>query len=124
MKYKFIEQKTWNAPFVLVIASDKIFTDWLNKIQKERKFDYDDEECDGGYYDFKKTIKAIDVRRIIWLKEFRNTAESIGILSHEILHYVIRTLHNKGITLDHNSEEAYTYLFDYTLTACLKALKK
>lgn len=124
MKYKIIEQKTWDAPFALVVAPDKDFTLWLNEIQDQEKFEVDDDENLGGYYSFKKTIPLLNVKRIIWLPSFKNTPLDIGILGHELLHYTIRTLSNKGIRMCPESEEAYTYLFDTTLSTCLKVLLK
>ena len=56
----------------------------------------------------------------MWVKDDKN----IAILAHEILHLVFELLHRKGITYCSESEEAFTYDFQWWLETILAKSKK
>lgn len=60
---------------------------------------------------------------LIWLKEFNGTPENYATLVHEVMHYVFCRLGSFGMKLCEESEEAYTYLVDSTITKILKGIK-
>lgn len=50
---------------------------------------------------------------IIWMPNIPDTVGQYGVLVHEIMHFVYRFLAERGMTMNDNSEEAYTYLAEY-----------
>ena len=132
-KYWIIKQDVWDAPVALFInIPDKEMTDYLNEIytgkayapKGEPEFSTDVNQL-GVYIQSLTDFKEIGVRRLIWVKDYKKgNLNHLGALTHEIMHYVHRTLKDKGMTLCSESEEAYTYLMEYTLKECWKILNK
>lgn len=50
---------------------------------------------------------------VIWLGSFDWSIEDQTTLIHELQHFVIKTLRERGIEINEHTEEAYTYYFDY-----------
>lgn len=51
---------------------------------------------------------------LIWMPEIPEKIAQYGVLVHEILHFVYRFLAERGMVMNDSSEEAYTYLAEYT----------
>lgn len=49
----------------------------------------------------------------IWLRDTSLTAESIGVINHEIFHLTYYIMHRAGIPLSDDTDEAYAYELDY-----------
>lgn len=62
--------------------------------------------------------------RFVWIKYFDKTPDSIGTLSHEILHLVLRICEYKGIpvTTEYNADETVAYLLDFYMRRALEKL--
>lgn len=54
--------------------------------------------------------------------DFKNTPSGIGILNHELLHLVHDVMQIAGVKYSDDSEEAYTYYFDYLTEKILNKL--
>ncbi len=130
MKKYIIQSDTFDAPFLLLVCKDsKQAADFLNAQQTVKSDDdkfYSVPDSTMGSasqvgHDFK-----CGVRRVIWLRKFnKRNLDDVGVLIHELNHYVIGTLRDKGIWLDSkgSSEEAYTYLLESVFKKCWKVLK-
>lgn len=64
--------------------------------------------------------------RVIWLEEFNNKNDRVGVLVHETTHAVVRILEHKGIpfTSHDNQDETFAYLMDYFISNFLYQFKK
>lgn len=51
---------------------------------------------------------------LIWMPEMPEKIAHYGVLVHEIFHFVYRFLAERGLVMNDSSEEAYTYLAEYT----------
>ncbi len=59
----------------------------------------------------------------IWLKKYDGSIESQGVLTHELLHFVMDTMKTKNMLLDEvSANEPACYLLEYYFTECLKKL--
>ena len=51
---------------------------------------------------------------LLWMPEIPEKIAHYGVLVHEIFHFVYRFLGERGLVMNDSSEEAYTYLAEYT----------
>lgn len=86
------------------------------------------EKCVGGQITFNSEWDGAFYGKerdgYIWIEEFDNTIEDIGLLSHEILHFTFHSLGNIGLDVSPESDEAYTYFFQYYQGRLLKKMLK
>jgi len=54
-----------------------------------------------------------DNTAFIWMQEIDTRSERVSVLAHECLHITFRILTRRGIEHSRESEEAYTYLFQF-----------
>lgn len=67
--------------------------------------------------------KGACIGYFIWINHFDWTIESQGTVAHEIWHLVTWSLMERGIDLDHNSDEAFAYYYGYWFRSIWKELK-
>ncbi len=60
-----------------------------------------------------------DGQCIIYLPKFPVTPREVAILGHEILHATFSILSHCGVEYSEESEEAYTYLYEFLLSKAL-----
>ena len=72
---------------------------------------------------FEDKSKSYEVH-VIALQEFSLTPQWIGVLVHESIHAVQTALDSRGLQMDDNTIEAYTYTQDWLVTQCLKLLER
>jgi len=79
--------------------------------------------------DFEKIVFDTYWEEIKWIEAFYKSIEweihlrpnyKISVLSHEILHMVLRTLESVWIVYSWDSEEAFTYLMEYSMESALE----
>ena len=58
----------------------------------------------------------------IWIRSFDNNVEDIGLLSHELMHFTFNVLGWAGMRATPESDEAYTYFFQYYQVKLLKKM--
>jgi hypothetical protein len=61
------------------------------------------------------TYELSDCRYLIWFRDYRNTPKFIGVLAHEVYHFVHFMMRNIGQEPSEDSEESYAYLVGYTV---------
>jgi len=61
---------------------------------------------------------------VIWLKKWDGTPASIGVLSHEITHYILDVMDDKGIPVRVENSEVQAYMQEYVLRKALEELAK
>jgi hypothetical protein len=69
-------------------------------------------EVEGLYYDS------------IWLRRFDGGAQDVGVLTHEVYHYVCDVLSAKGIRRTRSTEEAYAYMLGFVMAQAVRKLTK
>lgn len=60
--------------------------------------------------------------RIVYIQSFDKTAGSLGIISHELFHLVVRICSDKGVRVSVGSDEAAAYLYEFYMFECVKHL--
>lgn len=68
------------------------------------------------------TYDLNDGRYLLSFSSFSNDVQDLALLSHEVFHLTFMVLRNAGLTLSHDSEEAYAYLLQYIVESFLKKL--
>ncbi len=63
------------------------------------------------------------MRGLLYSKQFKWTIQDQTTMIHELQHFVWRVLRTRGINLTPETEEAYTYYFDYWMEKIWEALK-
>ena len=101
----------------------------LEKMLKKKKIIGKDADLSGleGAHGAQPTfIDEQGVTRVLWLKQWKNKAEDIGRLAHEVSHLVIRICDWKGVPFDgdRNNDETFAYLVDYFVIKALTELNK
>jgi hypothetical protein len=75
-----------------------------------------DDACDGITY-------HTSIGNLIFMHEFTDTPESIGVLAHELLHATFNVLNERGVKEEAGNEEAAAYLLDTLISKSLKWLR-
>lgn len=73
-----------------------------------------------AYYIYNNNIKI----KLIRLKKMDNYSNFLSVLSHEVLHAVVGILTDKGIYLNNDTEEVFTYLQQYLMKQITKEFFK
>lgn len=60
---------------------------------------------------------------LVWLEQYKGSAQDTDILIHEVLHLVHAVLGQAGLKLCDESEEAYAYLAGHFAREIIKAIK-
>lgn len=92
-------------------------TEMAKRLEKEGVKDLDVDyfkEADGSQMRFTEET-ADSSFRVVWLRTFEKTPQSIATASHEIFHLVVRICDHKGIpiTSEYNADETPAYLHDF-----------
>lgn len=77
-----------------------------------------DEDCGNGL-----TIHFSTLQTVIWMKSKPSNINELAILNHEILHAVMFILDSVNIKLSKDSDEAFTYFYEYVCKKIYKKLK-
>lgn len=78
--------------------------EFLRYTKKKYHITYEDSNSVGNYYE-----SVGDMPDIIFMPKFSWRIADQVALTHELLHFIFHALGNSGISLDRNSEEAFTY---------------
>lgn len=78
--------------------------DFVGYTKEKYHITYESFDGQGGYYE-----SVGEMPDMIYLPKFSWDLQDILVITHELLHFVFRALGNAGISLDRNSEEAFTY---------------
>ena len=96
--------------------------DDFNKFMKRNyKYEVGSDNFDGL---FVSLPKGEFESHFIYLKYFPETPYSIGVLCHEVLHFVFHICTNSGIKKHKHSEETYTYLHQQLIEKALEKISK
>lgn len=120
LKIHKIKVDVFDAPFLLIIGPADLLDSWLTKKAINCEMDPNDQ---GMHIASSENFKGMECRRLIWLSKFKGGHDDLGTLYHEVLHYTLAALRDKGFKPTHDSEEAYTYLAEHAFKECLKALR-
>lgn len=97
--------------------------DLIKYFKRKYQFDYEpDNDFDAIHYRIENKTQGLKHNYILFLSKFNNTPEGIGILNHELLHLIYDVLQEVGMKYSGDSEEAYTYYFDYLTEKILNKL--
>lgn len=101
-----------------LVGNREHFTKFM---KRNHKFDVGSDKFDGLFV----SIPKEDCESyFIYLKELPQTPYSIGVLSHEVLHFVFHICSTCGIKKHAHSEEAYTYLQQQLIEKVLEKINK
>jgi len=62
--------------------------------------------------------------RFLWFERVNTEPEELGLVVHEVLHFVFAELKDAGIKHSEESEEIYTYLLQHIVVNLFAALEK
>jgi hypothetical protein len=91
----------YNRDLVVFIGDKEKFLEYT---KKKYHITYEDSDSAGNYYE-----SVGDMPDVIYMPNFEWKLEDILAITHELLHFTFHALGNAGISLDRNSEEAFTY---------------
>jgi len=77
---------------------------FIKHTKEKYRITYESLDGQGGYYE-----SVGEMPDMIYLPSFVWDLQDILVITHELLHFVFHALGNAGISLDRNSEEAFTY---------------
>lgn len=108
-------------PFTLILS--------INDSKKEVKRFFKENKLKCKHDCFIKNSDAIFIKFannqfFIRIKNWKNKSKQIGLLSHELLHCTFSVMNEIGVRYSDESEEAYTYFFQYLLEQSLKEIEK
>jgi hypothetical protein len=112
MKYLVVKEPVYGSAFTLFY--DCSFEQMRKFVEKNRP---DAEKIDEGdmsgcgYFSSLKDGKSRS--RVIWIETFDCSIEGVKTIVHELLHATFETHRRNGLELCKQSEEAYTYLFEF-----------
>ena len=111
--------------------SHKKVKSWINKnldYKLEEYTNLDDlvpEHCFGTAFELKiKDKEARETKHCIYLADFDGSIGDFSILNHEMYHLTNQALRFAGITANEESEEAFTYFYDYITEVIYGLLEK
>ena len=110
MKIQRLPDHSYFRTVDLVIGSDKELDRWLK--QKDPK----DAWTGAGRW----TRFGDRMHHYVLLTTSGSRVDRIAVLAHELLHLTFQVLHDVGLTLAEESEEAFTYYFQGMLSRALK----
>lgn len=62
--------------------------------------------------------------RLLWFKRVSTTPEDLGLIMHEILHFVFAELRDMGVKPSEDSEEVYTYFMQNIVVNLFDVMKR
>lgn len=119
-KWKYIRNDTYKRGITVFMGSVEDFVHFLENSSYKN-----DEELIKLARGFKQRraqatcYNVTDGQCIIYLPKFPVTPEEVAILGHEVLHATFFFLSYCGIKYTEESEEAYTYLYEFLLAKAL-----
>lgn len=115
----------YDAPLVLHI--DIPWKDWFRYVESTYGRMDDNPERNSpplGEFRWHTNLKTKKVDRVIWLPSFKHSIKDMGVLLHEVVHYVTNVCYARDIKMEWKNDEPLTWLIEYTFRECLEALKK
>ena len=91
----------YNVQLAVFIGDKQQFLDYT---KRKYHITYESFDGQGGYYQ-----SVGEMPDMIYLPKFSWDLQDILVITHELLHFVFHALGNAGISLDRQSEEAFTY---------------
>lgn len=120
-KWKYIRNDTYRRGITVVIGSVKEFIKFLESSSYKN-----DKELMENVKEHENTSALAtcyndhtDGQCIIRVPDYPITPAQIACLGHEILHAVFFILQYCGVNYSEDSEEAFTYLYEFFLTKAL-----
>jgi hypothetical protein len=71
-----------------------------------------------------KTIFLSGGQTLIWLSDYKNKPEYMGLLAHEVFHATFFLMNHVGIRHADESEEAFTYAAQWLMVQLMDALTR
>lgn len=120
-KWKYIRNDTYRRGITIFIGNNKEYINFL----KNSTYRNDNELIEGASTIENRDALACcyndnnDGQCIIYLPFFPETPAQIACLGHELLHAVFHILSWCGVKYSDESEEAFTYLYEFFLNKAL-----
>ncbi len=110
IKDKYYEQNIW-----VIVGEKELFKKYVSRKYKMPDLSWIDEKGRDGDAKTITLQHGEAVHTIVWIVTFKWKVFEMGLLVHELLHVVTKTLKDIGFKFSEDSEEAYTYYLQ-TLT--------
>lgn len=97
------------------------FVKWLKRHTNEDLSDLGEYEAGQGLHIGIKN-KSGQPSHAIWIKHFDWTIPDMGVLAHELIHFIMAVLHQKRIPIRQENDEVFAYLYEYYFTQAFRKL--
>lgn len=111
MKVIRIKEDHFNAPL-----------SWLTECTEQEYFDFVSQYVEGLEYDLGGDGHCIveNGYSIIWVDDSLDAQKYIETLSHELIHYCTKNLHDNGVPVSWENDESLAYYHTKMFRKCIK----
>lgn len=106
-----VPENVYRVPFYLILTDNReAGIKWLKE-----NYVNDDYSFLGGTANGHFLWQATKNEAVVWITD----PNDITCLAHELAHYTIAVLECRGVPIKEETSEAFTYLLQYALIACM-----
>ena len=110
-----IPENVYRVPInILLVKEHDAGIEWVRKNYADKGDDLSFIKKAGGHYYSKRSRTDV----VVWISD----ENDLPCLAHELIHYAVDTLENRGVPTDEKTSEALTYLHQSVFISCLLAL--
>lgn len=107
----------WQAGIMLWVCTPEKGTELLKKYDLHPEVTIEE-------WNYGKCVQKDTKNPIIWINSNLPHNKLLGALSHELLHATFFILEIKGVPINYENSEPFTYLLEYLTEKCLDKINK